>query len=161
MKINVDPQTKFPGKFFMGSGKYLRDISRNVSLPVLRKDFIIDPYQIYETKCLGASAYLLIVDCLEPTQLRDFIQLGEKLGITAFVEVHRPSEVKIAVESGAKIIGINNRNLRTFKTSLQTSFKLRPLIPHNITVVSESGINTSEDIKKLREHDIQYFQRPS
>jgi indole-3-glycerol phosphate synthase len=142
-------------RFFMGSDDFLREIASTVPIPVLRKDFIIDPYQIYETRCLGACAFLLIVDCLTADQLASYLKLGKEMGITGMVEVHREREVKIAIDSGAEIIGINNRDLRTFKTSLHTSIELRALIPAGMPVVSESGIHEPGDVKLLSEHGIQ------
>ncbi len=140
---------------FMGSDKYLRDIARTIALPCLRKDFIIDPYQIFEAKCLGASAFLLIVACLKPKELTSMIALGQELGLTALVEVHTEEEVQTAVDAGSPIIGINNRNLKTFQTDLQTTFKLRPLVPSSIPVVAESGINSAKDLQALAEADVQ------
>ncbi len=134
---------------FMGHDRYLRDISRNVELPTLRKDFIVDEYQIHEAKVLGASAYLLIVACLKPKQLAAMIALGAELGMTPLVEAHTEDEVKLAIDSGSPIIGINNRDLNTFHTSLETTFKLRPLIPDGTPVVAESGIFKREDLQAL------------
>lgn len=139
---------------FMGHDKYLREIAREVALPALRKDFIVDPYQIFEAKCLGASAYLLIVACLKPKDLASMILLGKELGITPLVETHTEEEVKTALDAGAPIIGINNRNLKTFFTDLQTTFLLRPLIPAGIPVVAESGISASTDLKALADAGI-------
>ncbi|MDB5051947.1 MAG: Indole-3-glycerol-phosphate synthase [Fibrobacteres bacterium] len=140
---------------FQGQDRYLRDISRNVKLPTLRKDFIVDPYQIFEAKVLGASAYLLIVACLKPKQLADMIALGAELNLTPLVEAHTEDEVKIAVDAGSPIIGINNRDLKTFHTSLETTYKLRPLIPAGTPVVSESGIFRKEDLQALAAAGIQ------
>lgn len=142
-------------EYFLGNDKYLRDISREVPLPTLRKDFIIDAYQIFEAKCLGASAYLLIVACLKPKQLRAFIELGQAIGLTPLVEAHTEDEVKTAVDCGAPIIGINNRDLKTFNIDLQTTFKLRPLIPPGTPVVAESGIFSAADLKSLAEANLQ------
>ncbi len=136
-------------KYFMGSNDYLKEITENISLPCIRKDFIVDPYQILQAKLLGASAYLLIVDCLTPKQLESLIQFGEQLGLDALVETHRADEVKIALDSGAQIIGVNNRNLRTFETDIKISLELRNLVPETIPFVSESGISTIEDIQLL------------
>jgi indole-3-glycerol phosphate synthase len=141
--------------FFQGHDRYLRDISRNVELPALRKDFIIDPYQIFEAKVLGASAYLLIVACLKPRELADLIALGSGLGLTPLVEAHTEDEAKAAVDAGAPLIGINNRDLKTFHTDLQVTFKLRPLIPASIPVISESGIFKPEDLKALADAKVQ------
>ncbi len=140
---------------FMGHDKYLRDISRAVALPTLRKDFIVDPYQVFEAKCLGASAYLLIVACLKPKQLTSLIALGKELGLTPLVEAHTEDEVKAAVDAGSTIIGINNRDLKTFHTDLQNTYKLRPLVPAGIPVVAESGINSAADLKALAEAGVQ------
>ena len=137
--------------FFQGSGKYLREISRLISLPVLRKDFIIDAYQIYEAKCLGASAVLLIAAILEEKQLHSFLELTHSLGLSALVEAHTEEETDKALKAGAKIIGVNNRNLQTFEVDLNNSLNLRRLVPPEISFVAESGIKSAEDIKKLTE----------
>jgi indole-3-glycerol phosphate synthase len=141
--------------FFQGSNQLLRTIVNRTDLPVLRKDFIIDEYQIIEARVLGASAYLLIADCLDNHKLTSFIQTGEALGLTALVEVHRPDEVERALLCNASLIGINNRDLRSFQTNLNTTFSLRRLIPDNIPVISESGINHREDILRLQASNIQ------
>lgn len=140
---------------FQGHDRYLRDIARNVDLPALRKDFIVDPYQIHEAKVLGASAYLLIAACLKPGELAAMIALGPELGLTPLVEVHTEDEVRIALDAGAPIIGINNRDLKTFHTSLETTFRLRPLVPAGIPVVAESGINKSADLASLAAAGVQ------
>jgi indole-3-glycerol phosphate synthase len=140
---------------FQGHDRYLRDISRNVELPTLRKDFIFDEYQIHEAKVLGASAYLLIVACLKPKQLSAMIALGAELGLTPLVEAHTAEEVKIAVDAGSPIIGINNRDLKTFHISLETTFQLRQLIPEGTPVVAESGIFKREDLEALAAAKIQ------
>ncbi|MGL1903741.1 MAG: indole-3-glycerol phosphate synthase TrpC [Fibrobacterales bacterium] len=139
-------------KYFMGANRYLKEITDTIALPCIRKDFIVDPYQILQAKELGASAYLLIVDCLSPKELTDLIQFGKNLGLDALVETHRADEVTIALDSGAEIIGVNNRNLRTFETDLQISLDLRPMVPENIPFISESGISSKEDITLLLEH---------
>jgi indole-3-glycerol phosphate synthase len=141
--------------FFQGHDRFLRDISRNVELPTLRKDFITDAYQIFEAKILGASAYLLIVACLKPAELRNLIALGSGLGLTPLVEAHTEDEVKGALDAGAPLIGINNRDLKTFHTDLQVTFKLRPLIPDAVPVISESGIFKPADLKALADAKIQ------
>jgi indole-3-glycerol phosphate synthase len=141
--------------FFQGHDRYLRDISRNVELPTLRKDFITDAYQIFEAKVLGASAYLLIVACLAPKRLRELIELGTGLGLTPLVEAHTEEEVKTALDAGAPLIGINNRDLKTFHTDLRITFKLRPLIPDSVPVISESGIFKPADLKSLADAKIQ------
>jgi len=142
-------------EFFQGHDRYLRDISRNVELPTLRKDFITDAYQIFEAKVLGASAYLLIVACLGPKRLQELIELGAGLGLTPLVEAHTEEEVKAALDAGAPLIGINNRDLKTFHTDLQVTFKLRPLIPDSVPVISESGIFKPADLKSLADANIQ------
>lgn len=137
--------------WFQGEDTYLEEIARTVQIPVLRKDFTIDPYQIYEAKCLGASAILLIVALLELPQLRDFLQMATELGLSAIVETHTEAEVATALEAGATIIGVNNRNLKTFEVDLETSFRLRKQVPQDRIFVSESGIRTAEDVARLRE----------
>lgn len=136
---------------FQGSDDYLRDISSSVSLPTLRKDFLTEAYQVFEAKLLGASAYLLIVACLEEPQLRDLIALGGELGLTPLVEAHDEQETETALHAGATLLGVNNRDLRTFNTTLDTTFRLRKLVPANIPFVSESGIFTREDVFRLQD----------
>ena len=126
-----------------------------MDLPTLRKDFITDPYQIFEAKVLGASAYLLIVACLKPKALADMIALGPELGLTPLVEAHTEDEAKAALDAGAPLIGINNRDLKTFHTDLQVTFKLRPLIPDSVPVISESGIFKAADLKALADAKVQ------
>lgn len=140
---------------FQGSDDYLRDISKAVAIPTLRKDFIFDPYQVFEAKILGASAYLLIVACLSPKDLAALISLGKSIGLTPLVEVHGKEEVKIALDAGAPLIGINNRDLRTFVTSLDVTYALRPLVPAGIPVISESGIFTPADMAALAKGGVQ------
>jgi indole-3-glycerol phosphate synthase len=136
-------------KFFEGRAAYIPQIGRTINLPLLRKDFIIDPYQINETRVLGADALLLIARILEAGELRDFIGLASELGLAALVEVHDEADVEKAISSGARIVGINNRDLQTFRTDLAVSIGLVRQIPKAITVVSESGINSRGDIEKL------------
>ena len=137
--------------FFQGSDEYLRDISAAVPLPTLRKDFLTESYQLHEAKLLGASAYLLIVACLEEARLRDLIAEGRSLGLTPLTEVHDEAETEIALRAGAPLIGVNNRNLRTFEVSLETSFRLRTLVPREIPFVAESGIFTRDDVLALQD----------
>ncbi len=139
-------------KYFQGSLGYLKDIKGTLAdrLPVLRKDFILDPYQIYESRAYGADGLLLIVAILRPEKLGELLRLSHKLDMGCLVEVHNQAELEIAVGSGAKIIGINNRDLRTFTVDLATTEHLRPLIPKDRTVVSESGIKSRDDIDRLR-----------
>jgi len=137
-------------KYFQGSPDYLQAIRRAVKLPLLRKDFIVDAYQLAEARVWGADAALLIVACLTPGELQDLLGEAETMGLTALVEVHTAEETEIAVASGAKLIGINNRDLTVFKTFLETTAELRPLIPDDRVVVSESGIKTPEHVDWLR-----------
>lgn len=138
-------------RHFLGRDEYLEEIADTVSIPVLRKDFIVDEYQIYQARELGASAVLLIAALLGDRQLADFREIAESLGMSALVETHNENEVERAVSSGASIIGVNNRDLRTFRVDLGTSLRLRDLIPDGITCVSESGISSAEDIRMLSE----------
>lgn len=137
-------------KYFKGDLLYLRKIKNTVKVPVLRKDFIIDEYQIYESKYYGADAILLIVSILSESKLKRFIRLADSLNITSLVEVHNKNDIKKAVRCKAKIIGINNRDLKTFKVTLKTTASLMKFIPKGIIVVSESGIKTKKDINYLR-----------
>jgi len=140
-------------KYFQGNLTYLRDIKAAVEkpLPLLRKDFIIDPYQVFESRAYGADCILLIVAILTPQKLSELLQLSHQLGMMSLVEIHNEEELDIAVKSEARIIGINNRDLNTFKVDLNTTAKLRPLIPLDRIVVSESGIKSREDMQKLKE----------
>jgi indole-3-glycerol phosphate synthase len=140
-------------KYFLGSLDYLRDIKKTLAakpLPLLRKDFIFDPYQIYEARAHGADCVLLIVAILSPQKLSELLQLSRQLGMMNLVEVHNAAEIEIALRSGAVIIGINNRDLNTFKVDLKTTSKLRPLIPPDRLIVSESGIKTRKDMEELQ-----------
>ncbi len=138
-------------KFFQGSADYLTRISTVVDRPILRKDFTIDPYQIYEARAIGASAVLLIVSILTPGELSSFIATSRALGLDALVEVHEREELMVALDAGAEIVGINNRNLKTFDTSLDTTYGLIGHIPDDVLTVSESGIYTREDVVALRD----------
>lgn len=138
-------------KWFLGSDEYLREISRTVSIPCLRKDFTVDEYQIYQAKLLGASAVLLICSILSEEQLRKYLQLSDELGLSALVEVHDEKEAEVAVRAGARIVGVNNRNLKDFSVDTENSRKLRGLIPSDILFVSESGVKSAEEIAALRE----------
>ena len=141
-------------KYFQGSLNYLTDIKKALvdkPLPLLRKDFIFDPYQIYEARAYGADCLLLIVAILTPEKLSVLLQLSHQLGMRCLVEVHNELEVEIAVKSGASIIGINNRDLDTFKVDLTTTARLRSLVPPDRIVVSESGIKSRKHMEKLRE----------
>jgi len=144
-------------RFFEGKGTYLSEIRDTIDLPLLRKDFIIDPYQIYETRLLGGDALLLIASLLEEGGLREYIQLSETLGLAPLVEVHTDAELDKALAAGADTIGINNRDLKTFSTDIQTTLELAPLIPSDRTIVTESGIATRGDIELLLEGGIHCF----
>lgn len=136
-------------EYFQGSDQYLQKIAKAVSVPVLRKDFTVDVYQIYEAKVLGASAVLLICSLLNDQELMEFLETAHSLGLSALVEAHDGKEVKRGVRAGARIIGVNNRDLKTFTVDIQNSINLRHLIPENIIYVSESGIATPEDVGEL------------
>ena len=138
-------------KWFLGSDRYLREIAETVSLPCLRKDFTVDEYMIYEAKLLGASAVLLICSILSSRQLREYLQVCETLGLSALVETHDEGEVDMALEAGARIIGVNNRNLRDFSVDMENSRRLREQIPAEVLFVSESGVRTAVDAAALRE----------
>ena len=135
--------------FFLGDDRHLTEIGKGVHLPVLRKDFIIDPYQIYETRRLGGDALLLIARLLSPEMLASFIALTMELGMTPLVEVHDEEELAAALSAGAPVIGVNNRNLDTFATDLGTSLRLASLMPPGVVKVSESGINNRRDVERL------------
>lgn len=136
--------------YFMGSGQYLEEIAKTVKIPVLRKDFVVDAYQIYEAKVLGASAILCICAILTDQQLRDYIDLAHSLGMSALVEAHSEDEVQRGLSAGARILGVNNRDLQTFRVDMNNSLRLRKMVPEHILFVSESGIKTKEDITKLK-----------
>ena len=137
--------------YFQGSLEHLAAIREEVGLPLLRKDFIFDRYQIYESGAYGADALLLIVAILSQEQLEELLSLSHSLGLSCLVEVHNEAEVERALLSGAEIIGINNRNLNTFEVDINTTHRLRPLIPGERIVVSESGIRNREDVERLKE----------
>jgi indole-3-glycerol phosphate synthase len=138
-------------QFFQGNPAYLQEIARDVRLPCLRKDFIIDEYQIYEAKFLGAAAVLLICALLDDKKLAAFITIAESLGLSALVETHSEPEVASAVNAGARLIGINNRDLRTFAVDLDITRRLAKHIPAGIIKVSESGIHTPEDVARVKD----------
>lgn len=138
-------------KWFLGSGEYLKEIAEAVSIPCLRKDFTVDEYMIYEAKVLGASAVLLICSILSGEQIKRYIGICDGLGLSALVETHEENEVQTALEAGARIIGVNNRNLRDFSVDAGTSRRLRELIPRDVLFVSESGVKSREDVEELRE----------
>ncbi len=136
-------------EFFGGSPEDLTSVKQAVSLPVLRKDFVIDAYQLYESRSMGADAVLLIVRILSPAQLREYVALARELELATLVEVHDEHEVERAVQSGAAIVGVNNRNLETFEVSLETALRLKPNIPADRIAVTESGIRGREDALRL------------
>ena len=138
-------------KWFLGSDGYLREIAENVSVPCIRKDFTVDEYMIYEAKVLGAKAVLLICSILTGEQIRSYIEICDKLGISALVEAHNENEIKTAVNAGSRIIGVNNRNLSDFTVDTDNSRRMRELVPSDIIFVSESGVKNADDIKLLRE----------
>lgn len=138
-------------EWFLGENRYLKEIAETVSIPCIRKDFTVDSYMIYEAKTLGASAVLLICSLLDRDTLRRYIEICDTLGLSALVEAHDEREIGDAVAAGARIIGVNNRNLKTFTVDVGNSGRLRALVPDNILFVAESGIRTAEDIQSLRE----------
>ncbi|WP_407421379.1 indole-3-glycerol phosphate synthase TrpC [Methanobrevibacter sp.] len=140
--------------FFQGSDDYLKEIAQNVSIPILRKDFVIDEYMIWEAKLLGASAVLLIVSILDIVQLKRFLDLAHDLGLSAIVETHDGNEIRTAMNVGAEIIGVNNRNLADFTVDIDNSISLRRCVSDNIIFISESGIKTKEDVTRLKENNV-------
>lgn len=138
-------------EWFLGSGKYLEEIAKTVSVPCLRKDFIVDAYMIYEAKLLGASAVLLICSILGKEQLKEYLGICGELGLSALVEVHDEKETEMAADAGARIVGVNNRNLKDFTVDTQNSGRLRKFLPGGVLFVSESGVSTPEDVAKLKE----------
>ena len=140
--------------YFQGSDRYLEEITSTVKIPVLRKDFTVDEYMIYQARALGAAAVLLICAILDDSQLRGYRQLAESMGMDALVEAHDEKEVERALRCGAKIVGVNNRDLRTFQVDMANSIRLRKLAPRDVVFVSESGIRTSEDIRSLYDNQV-------
>ncbi len=136
---------------FLGKDEYLKEIAQNVSIPCLRKDFTVDEYQIYEAKTFGAAAVLLICSILPEDKIKEYIKICDNLGMSALVEAHNEDEIKSALRSGARIIGVNNRNLKNFTVDTENSKKLRALVPTDVLFVSESGVKSNEDIRALRE----------
>ena len=137
-------------KWFMGSGRYLSEIAERVRIPCLRKDFTVDEYMIYEAKLLGAKAVLLICSLLSEDRLKEYIGICDELGISALTEAHDENEVLTAYKAGARVIGVNNRNLKDFTVDTGNSLRLRSLVPQDIVFVSESGVNTPEDRVRLK-----------
>ena len=140
--------------YFMGSDTYLREITETVDIPVLRKDFTVDKYMIYQVKAFGASAVLLICAILNDQELLEYRELAETLGMDALVEAHDENEVARALKTGAKIVGVNNRDLKTFKVDMNNSIRLRNLAPDNVVFVSESGIKNAGDIAILERNRV-------
>ena len=138
--------------WFKGSNEYVREISREITIPVLRKDFTVDEYMIYEAKIIGASAILLICAILSDSQLKEYTEIAHELGLSVLVEAHDETEVNRAMNCGAKIIGVNNRDLRDFTVDINNSIRLRKLVPAEYVFVSESGIKTPQDVDALRKN---------
>ena len=144
-------------QFFLGHLTLLPEIRKVVNIPLLRKDFIFDPYQVYESRVAGADAILLIAALLDISRLREFASLARELTLDVLLEVHDEEELETALETGCRMIGINNRSLRTFVTDLSTTERLAPLLPADRLIVTESGINTREDIVRLRRAGVKAF----
>lgn len=136
--------------YFQGSDDYLREIRREAAIPILRKDFTVDEYMIYQAKVMGADAVLLICAILTDEQLSSYGSLAKSLGLSALVEAHDEAEVKRALAAGASIVGVNNRNLKDFTVDIENSVRLRPMVPKEVLFVSESGIKTGEDVGRLK-----------
>lgn len=140
--------------FFQGKDAYLTEIAKQVNIPVLRKDFILEPYQIYQARIIGASAVLLICSLLDKSKLKMYVSIAQRLGLSPLVEAHTEAEIAMALESGTEIIGVNNRDLNTFTVDLSTSTRLRKLVPDHLFFVSESGIGSGEDLKRLKKDGV-------
>ena len=138
--------------YFQGKDMYLKEITQHVTIPVLRKDFTIDPYMIYQARTLGASAILLICSLLSQSELEEYQAIATELGMSALVEAHDEQEVEMALRAEASIIGVNNRDLKTFTVDINNSARYRKMVPKEVSFVSESGIKTAEDIAKLLEN---------
>ncbi|MCB1775777.1 MAG: indole-3-glycerol-phosphate synthase, partial [Gammaproteobacteria bacterium] len=143
--------------FFQGSEAYLREARAACELPVIRKDFIVDPYQVVEARVIGADCILLIAACLDDEQLHGLNRQAHELGMDVLIEVHDAAELERALATGNRLVGINNRNLRTFEVSLQTTIDLLDAIPGDRLVVTESGILTAADVALMRQHDVHAF----
>lgn len=140
--------------YFKGDKKYLKEISENVNIPLIRKDFVIDEYMIYDAKIHGASCVLLICSILDDEALNKYISICDNLGLSALVEAHDEEEIHRAIKAGARMIGVNNRDLKTFTVDIGNSERLRKLVPENILFVAESGIKTNQDIQRLRKANV-------
>lgn len=141
-------------EYFQGSDQYLTEIRKEVSLPLLRKDFIVDAYQIYQSKVIGADCILLICSLLDENSLKEYLELCDKLGLSTLVEAHDEMEIIQAVKCKARMIGVNNRNLKTFEVDINNSVRLRKLVPPNTLFIAESGITSSQDIEVLRNANV-------
>ena len=141
-------------EFFLGSDQYLQEIAQEVKIPCLRKDFVVDEYMIYQAKRLGAQAILLIVSLLDTQTLKQYLDIANSLGLSCLVEAHDEAEIKQAIDAGAKIIGVNNRNLRNFQVNVENTLNLRQAIPKEILMVAESGIQSRSDIALLEKAQI-------
>lgn len=141
-------------KYFLGCDRYLQEIREAVNLPILRKDFTVDVYQIYQAKVIGANAVLLICSLLEEAFIRESIEICDELGLSALVETHDEEEMQMAIRAGARIIGVNNRNLKDFSVDISNSTKLRSLAPEGTIFVAESGIRTREDVKAFEDENV-------
>lgn len=139
-------------KWFLGSDQYLREIAQTASIPCLRKDFTVDEYMLYEAMLLGASAVLLICSILTEGQIKEYLHICDELGLSALVEIHDERETEIALRAGARIIGVNNRNLKDFSVDIENSGRLRSLIPQNVLFIAESGVRDRQDV--ARAHDL-------
>lgn len=142
-------------EYFLGNDRYLEEIAAAVDIPVLRKDFTVDAYQIYEAKVLGAEAVLLICAILDDAQLKEYVGIADSLGLSALVEAHDRQEISRALSCGARVLGVNNRNLKDFTVNVENSLQLRRNVPKDVVFVAESGIRTAEDIEKLRNGNVQ------
>ena len=140
--------------YFLGSNEYLKEIKNNVSIPVLRKDFIVDEYMIYESKVINADCILLIAAILDNKELNDYYSLANSLGLSSIVEIHNENDLEKAIKIDSRIIGINNRNLKTFETNIYTTINIAKKLPKDIISISESGIKNRDDIKLLEEYNI-------
>ena len=144
-------------RYFMGTDDHLAEARTAVELPALRKDFIVEPYQVYESRTLGADCLLLIAAALDDARMADLHRLGREVGLDVLIEVHDGEELAAALDLGPTLVGVNNRNLATFETSLDTTINLVGAIPHDVTVVSESGIHTAADVRRLREAGVRAY----
>ncbi len=136
-------------KWFLGSDEIFKQIRGQISLPMIRKDFTVDAYQIYEAKLMGADAVLLICALLDTETVREYLQICDRLGLSALVEAHDEAEIASAIEAGARLVGVNNRNLKNFTVDFENAARLRELIPESVTFVAESGVKDCEDVKSL------------